>query len=223
MRQLSLLLSGSQLLHVSSRAASAQVAHRALFRGFQPHKRAPQRHRGVTAFATMATPNSTDVRVLTYNVLSSSLGGAGTLPHPLPPALHHHLLITDVFPLASLCNTWGSPLRVPADYFTSCAPEDLHPPTRLARVLARLERECAAGAVICLQEVSIAWAGPLHAFFLQRGYTFVTHLYGAPRGAAGRGGASGEAAAPAAPAQSIGGAARSSPQMHTRGRARLQL
>lgn len=66
-----------------------------------------------------------------------------------------------------------------ADYYTSCNPEDLHPPTRFKRVLERLGREVDAGAVVCLQEVSISWVGPLHAFFQQRGYSFVTHLYSA--------------------------------------------
>jgi hypothetical protein len=79
-----------------------------------------------------------DARVVTYNVLSSSL-----------------------------CE---------ASYFTHCAPEDLDPPTRLARVLAKLEPEVAAGAVIALQEVSQKWAGDLHVFFAQRGCAARPHL-----------------------------------------------
>lgn len=33
--------------------------------------------------------------------------------------------------------------------------------------------------MICLQEVSITWAGDLHVFFLSRGYAFVAAHYGA--------------------------------------------
>lgn len=67
----------------------------------------------------------------------------------------------------------------PPDYYTACNPDDLHAPTRLKRVLARLAREVDAGAVVCLQEVSISWAGPLHTFFQSRGYSLVSHLYSA--------------------------------------------
>lgn len=77
--------------------------------------------------------------------------------------------------------TTRAPLLPPSsDYYTACDPADLHPPTRLARVLDKLRAEVDQGAIVCLQEVSIAWAGPLHAFFQQRGYSFVTHLYSAP-------------------------------------------
>ena len=37
-----------------------------------------------------------------------------------------------------------------------------------------------AGAIICLQEVSQQWAGELIPHFEERGYTFVTGLYGRP-------------------------------------------
>ena len=83
-----------------------------------------------------------DARIVTYNVLSSSLCEPG--------------------------------------YFTHCAPEDLDPPTRLAKVLAKLEPEMAKGAVIGLQEVSQKWAGEMHAFFAARGYHLVCSLYGKP-------------------------------------------
>lgn len=36
------------------------------------------------------------------------------------------------------------------------------------------------GAVVCLQEVSILWAGEFHVFFMARGYAFVTANYGNP-------------------------------------------
>lgn len=66
------------------------------------------------------------------------------------------------------------------DHFKHCHPVDLQPETRLSRIKSKLEAEIRDGAVICLQEVSQTWAGPLHAFFQQRHYHFVTALYGGP-------------------------------------------
>ena len=40
--------------------------------------------------------------------------------------------------------------------------------------------QCEAGAVICLQEVSQSWAGPLHVYFAERGYSLIADLYGKP-------------------------------------------
>ena len=34
--------------------------------------------------------------------------------------------------------------------------------------------------MIGLQEVSMTWAGPLHAYFAERGYAFIVSLYGKP-------------------------------------------
>jgi len=81
-------------------------------------------------------------RVVTYNVLSSSLS--------------------------------------PPDYFNKCDPKDLDPRTRLPRVLEKLSGEVDKDAIICLQEVSMKWAGSMHAWFAQRGYHFVLHNYGPP-------------------------------------------
>ena len=74
-------------------------------------------------------------------------------------------------------NVLSSSLCEPG-YFVKCAREDLHPPTRLKRVQASLQKEIDAGAVICLQEVSQRWSGELHAFFAANGYQFSTGLYG---------------------------------------------
>jgi hypothetical protein len=57
-------------------------------------------------------------------------------------------------------------------YFTHCDPENLDADTRLARVMEKLDAECARGAVIGLQEVSMSWSGRLHAYFAKRGYAF---------------------------------------------------
>jgi len=64
------------------------------------------------------------------------------------------------------------------EHFTACDPSDLDPPMRLARVKEQLEPHVKAGAVIGLQEVSAQWVGELTPYFEERGYTFVSGLYG---------------------------------------------
>ena len=49
---------------------------------------------------------------------------------------------------------------------------------RLPLLLRALQPEVDARAVICLQEVAIAWVGPLHTFFCAAGYQLVTACYG---------------------------------------------
>lgn len=66
------------------------------------------------------------------------------------------------------------------NHFTACAPEALDPEARLERVKEKLEAEVAQGSVLCLQEVSMSWAGELHTFFDKRGYRFVETLYSGP-------------------------------------------
>ena len=76
-------------------------------------------------------------------------------------------------------NVLSSHLAEPT-YFTHCDPENLDADTRLARVMEKLDAECARGAVIGLQEVSMSWSGRLHAYFAKRGYAFIVSLYGKP-------------------------------------------
>jgi 2',5'-phosphodiesterase len=76
-------------------------------------------------------------------------------------------------------NVLSSHLAEP-DHFKHCQPSDLEPATRLRRIQQKLEAEIRRRAIICLQEVSQLWAGPLHAFFQQRRYHFVTAPYGRP-------------------------------------------
>ena len=47
----------------------------------------------------------------------------------------------------------------PPSHFTGCRPEDLAASARLPRVLEKLSAEVDKDAVICLQEVSLTWAG----------------------------------------------------------------
>ena len=74
-------------------------------------------------------------------------------------------------------NVLSSHLAAP-DYFTACSPGNLDPSTRLSRLKEKLDKEVAAGSIICLQEVSQLWAGQLHTYFSNRGYHFITGLYG---------------------------------------------
>lgn len=51
---------------------------------------------------------------------------------------------------------------------------------RLPLLLKKLEPEVGRGAVICLQDVTIEWGGPLHQFFARHSYTVAAHFYGEP-------------------------------------------
>ena len=74
-------------------------------------------------------------------------------------------------------NVLSSSLAPPTT-FKHCDPRDLEGPVRLNRVLLKLEEPVRAGAIICLQEISLAWAGPLHGFFARRGFHLVYASYG---------------------------------------------
>ena len=50
---------------------------------------------------------------------------------------------------------------------------------RLASLLRKLAPEVSRDAVICLQEVSIEWLGPLHAYFARENYTYLAAQGGA--------------------------------------------
>lgn len=74
-------------------------------------------------------------------------------------------------------NILSSHLAQP-DHFKYCRPIDLAPDTRFHRIQNKIEAETRRNAILCLQEISQLWAGPLHAFFQQRDYHFVTARYG---------------------------------------------
>lgn len=74
-------------------------------------------------------------------------------------------------------NVLSSSLAAPS-HFPACDPIDLDGQTRLSRLLAKLEEPVASRAIICLQEVSLPWAGPLHTFFASRHFHFVVASYG---------------------------------------------
>ena len=78
---------------------------------------------------------------------------------------------------ATTYNVLSSHLADPT-HFVACDPNNLDGAIRLERVKRKLEPEASKRAVIGLQEVSMTWSGPLHAFFAERGYHVVSHLYG---------------------------------------------
>ena len=65
-----------------------------------------------------------------------------------------------------------------ADYFSFCNPSWLQGSYRLSKLRDKIDAEVEKKSIICLQEVSTAWAGSLHGFFASRGYHFITGLYG---------------------------------------------
>ena len=71
-----------------------------------------------------------------------------------------------------------SPELAPPSHFIECQPQHLEPNVRFEKVKHALEPHIADGAIICLQEVSQAWAGLLTPFFEAYEYTLVTGLYG---------------------------------------------
>ncbi len=75
-------------------------------------------------------------------------------------------------------NVLSSSLCSPA-HFTTVFPEHCASQYRFHRVCGRLELEMRQQhPVVCLQEVSLEWAGKLHAFFERNGYTFIVSNYG---------------------------------------------
>jgi mRNA deadenylase 3'-5' endonuclease subunit Ccr4 len=65
-----------------------------------------------------------------------------------------------------------------ANYYTACKPEYLDADYRLGMLKKKLQAEFDSKSIICLQEVSITWAGSLHSYFSANGYYFVTTMYG---------------------------------------------
>lgn len=74
-------------------------------------------------------------------------------------------------------NVLSSHLAAPS-WFQACKPEFLDQNYRLESLKRKLDTECESQAVICLQEVSQTWAGPLHTYFAERGYHLINALYG---------------------------------------------
>jgi 2',5'-phosphodiesterase len=63
-------------------------------------------------------------------------------------------------------------------YYTTLNPDHLSAENRFPVILQKIQDEMDLKSVICLQEVSQDWAGPLHTYCANRGYYLVTGLYG---------------------------------------------
>ena len=74
-------------------------------------------------------------------------------------------------------NVLSSHLASP-DHFHACNPEHLNADYRYKSLLKKLDDSVEKRSVICLQEVSLLWAGKLHTYFSKRGYHLATALYG---------------------------------------------
>jgi len=74
-------------------------------------------------------------------------------------------------------NVLSSALASPT-HFTSCDTDNLDFQKRLPRVISKIEQEVTKRSIVCLQEVSHEFSGPLHVFFAKNNYSFVTGLYG---------------------------------------------
>ena len=128
----------------SSRALRASVTARA--RAVTYARTGMLRALGAVAIRQGSSSSGSSRRRLTSMSasVSRSLGGG-----PAPVTLR-------VVTFNVLCSHLGGP-----DYFTACDPAALAPATRLARVMAKLHAETERGSLLCLQEVSMTWTGPL--------------------------------------------------------------
>jgi 2',5'-phosphodiesterase len=105
----------------------------------------------INIMSSYTSNNKQSVRVVSYNLLSS---------HLAEPTFH-----------------------------TKCDPDNLAAENRMPKIIAKLQSEIDkqtqkgndgndTPVVFCLQEVSHDWAKELHVFFAERGYHFITALYG---------------------------------------------
>jgi mRNA deadenylase 3'-5' endonuclease subunit Ccr4 len=74
-------------------------------------------------------------------------------------------------------NVLSSHLASPT-YFLNCKPQFLDSNYRYRKLLTKLEKEIDDKSIICLQEISQSWSALLYPFFVEKGYTFITALYG---------------------------------------------
>lgn len=76
-------------------------------------------------------------------------------------------------------NVLSSKLCSPT-YYCYNDPEHLDPDHRFQKLIRFLQSEVEKGTVLCLQEVSQEWAGPLHAWFQRHDYHVLISLYSSP-------------------------------------------
>ena len=116
----------------------------------------------VAAMSTSSAKTSMGVRVVSYNLLSSKLARPSHFTHTNPEHLEFEYrlpLILDKLDEAMKRDFLTTEEEQAAVSQSAAAP----PPT-----------------IFALQEVCYPFASALHTFFAQRGYHFVTGLYGRP-------------------------------------------
>lgn len=62
--------------------------------------------------------------------------------------------------------------------FPYCDPADLAANVRLNRLFQKLDGPVSERSIVCLQEVSLSWSGPLHSYFSKRDYHLIMSSYG---------------------------------------------
>ena len=110
------------------------------------------------AMSTSTTKPKNNVRVVSYNLLSSKLARSSHFTHADPEHLEYEYRLPRI--LAKLDDAMKRELGNEGDASSSTATP---PPT-----------------IFALQEVCYPFASALHTFFAQRNYHFVTGLYGRP-------------------------------------------
>lgn len=74
-------------------------------------------------------------------------------------------------------NILNSKLSSP-DFYIKCDSNDLDPENRLIKIINQLSVLTKFNYIICLQEISQTWYGPLNDFFASKDYSFIISLYG---------------------------------------------
>jgi hypothetical protein len=103
-------------------------------------------------------------RVVTYNVLSSSLAPPSAYPNVLPafldPAFRWRAVSTKVEPVVRQNHTCVRRFEC------------------FSRVRLQLLEECSASSILALQEMSLVWSGAMVALCQQHNYTYIPAHYG---------------------------------------------
>lgn len=118
-----------------------------------------------TLASSLSTRSSTssDIKITTYNVLSSKLGGPGYL---LSKNSIVCILLNPIY------------MFISCRYYTSCRPEWLDVGYRFRKLKEKLDVHTSLSSVICLQELSLDWTAELHPYFAEKNYYLITTQYG---------------------------------------------
>lgn len=76
-------------------------------------------------------------------------------------------------------NVLSSHLSAPS-HFTTLDPAHLSPPARWSKIMTKIGAEVDNKSILCLQELSRPWSGPLQTYLSNVDYELITGLYGRP-------------------------------------------